>query len=71
MDQARSQTTSKVKAIEQWATLLETLGEGAPSINATADEMAKDLPQELIREVNIQLEQRGVTSFRVSEKLAA
>jgi len=57
--------------IQQWTTLLEALEEGSASINATAEEMAEDLPCNLIREVNDQLALRGVTSFRVNEKLVA
>ena len=62
---------SRIKEIEQWTTLFEALEEGAPSINTTADEMARDIPQELIRSVNHQLAERGHTNFQVSEKLAA
>ena len=57
--------------IQQWTTLLEALEEGSPSINATAEEMAQDLPCNLIKEVNHQLALRGVTSFRVNKKLVA
>ena len=56
--------------IEQWANLLEALEEGSPSINTTAEEMARDLPQNLISGVNDQLKIRGRTSFRVSTQLA-
>jgi len=56
--------------IEQWTNLLEALEEGSPSINTTAEEMARDLPQNLISGVNDQLKIRGRTSFRVSTQLA-
>ncbi len=65
------QLLDKTIEIQQWATLLEALEEGSPSINTTAEEMATDLPCNLIQEVNDQLAQRGVTSFRVPAKLVA
>ncbi len=55
---------SKNVQIEQWTKLLEALYEGSPSINATAEQMAKDLPVELISAVNAQLAIRGC-KFRV------
>ena len=51
--------------VEQWAILLEALQEGSPSINATPEQMAEELPSELIGEVNDQLAQRGCC-FRVA-----
>ena len=45
--------------IMQWAQLLEALDEGSPSIDATAEQMAKDLPRDLVNEVNDQLSKRG------------
>ena len=65
-----NQPTNKSLQIQQWATLLEVLEEGSPSINATAEQMAKDLPLELVSDVNDQLAQRGC-QFRVTEKFAA
>ncbi len=51
--------------VNQWATLFEALEEGSPSINTTPDEMAEDLPCELVGDVNAQLALRGC-QFRVS-----
>ena len=51
--------------INQWAKLLEALEIGSPSITITAEQMAEELPKDLIPEVNNQLALRGST-FRVS-----
>ncbi len=60
------QPISKALQVEQWAKLLEALEEGSPSINATADQMAEELPLELVKAVNDQLAIRG-SDFRVKE----
>jgi hypothetical protein len=45
--------------VEQWVTLLEAMEEGSASISTSTDQMAKDLPMDLIEEVNHQLSHRG------------
>lgn len=47
-----------------WADLLSALQQGSPSISVSAEEMADDLPRELVRPVNLELRQRGC-SFQV------
>lgn len=47
-----------------WADLLSALQQGSPSICVSAEEMADDMPQELVRPVNRELRQRGC-SFQV------
>ena len=51
--------------IEQWTQLLEALQLGSPSISATPDQMAEEMPTELVDDVNQQLAVRGC-SYRVS-----
>ena len=51
--------------IEQWTQLLEAMQQGSPSITATPDQMAEDMPKDLVDEVNQQLEVRGC-SYRVN-----
>ena len=55
---------SRSQQVEQWTQLLEALQLGSPSVCATADQMAEDMPKELIEEVNQQLKLRGC-SYRV------
>lgn len=52
--------------INQWADLLAALVQGSPSISISAEEMAGDLPQELVTPVNLELKQRGC-SFQVRQ----
>ncbi|MFM7312781.1 MAG: hypothetical protein ACKO0M_06400 [Cyanobium sp.] len=47
-----------------WADLLTALQQGSPSICVSAEEMADDMPQELVNPVNRELRQRGC-SFQV------
>jgi hypothetical protein len=47
-----------------WADLLSALQQGSPSISVSAEEMAGDMPRELVRPVNRELRQRGC-SFQV------
>lgn len=47
-----------------WADLLSALQQGSPAICVSAEEMADDMPQELVRPVNRELRQRGC-SFQV------
>lgn len=50
--------------VSQWADLLSTLFAGAPGVNSSAEEMAGELPDELVPPVNAALQQRGC-SFQV------
>jgi hypothetical protein len=54
--------------VSLWADLLSALQQGSPSVNATAEEMAGDIPRELVQPVNRELRQRGC-SFRVNPRL--
>jgi len=56
---------SRSLQIEQWTQLLEAMQTGSPSISATPDQMAEEMPNELVEEVNHQLAARGC-SYRVS-----
>ena len=51
--------------IEQWTQLLEAMQQGSPSITATPDQMAEEMPKDLVDEVNQRLEVRGC-SYRVN-----
>jgi hypothetical protein len=53
--------------ISQWADLLAALVQGSPSISTSAEEMASDLPQNLVTQVNLELQQRGC-SFQVGAR---
>ncbi|MCS5706624.1 hypothetical protein NZK27_10520 [Synechococcus sp. FGCU-3] len=53
--------------IHQWADLLSTLFAGAPGVNASAEDMALELPDELVPPVNQELRQRGC-SFQVKRQ---
>ena len=55
---------SRSLQVEQWTQLLEALQLGSPSISATADQMAEEMPNELMEDVNHQLKVRGC-SYRV------
>ncbi len=50
--------------INQWANFLEALEAAGSSVNTTSEQMTEDLPNELIKGINHELQQRGV-SFRV------
>ena len=58
------QPVSLSRQIDQWSQLLEAMQSGSPSITSTADQMAEDMPSELVDGVNQQLAERGC-SFRV------
>ena len=55
---------SRSVQIQQWTHFLEAMEEGSPSIDATPEQMAADIPCELVEDVNHQLAQRGCR-FRV------
>ncbi|MFM7240347.1 MAG: hypothetical protein ACKOZN_12275 [Cyanobium sp.] len=50
--------------VQQWADLLELLLQGVEAVATSAEDMARELPRELVSPVNWELEQRG-SSFRV------
>ena len=52
------------RLIGLWADLLSALQQGSPGIATSAEEMAGDLPRELVAPVNRELRQRGC-SFQV------
>jgi hypothetical protein len=56
--------------IDQWADLLSALEQGSPSISTSAEEMASDLPANLVAQVNQELRQRGCR-FQVRRKASA
>ena len=58
------QPVSLSRQIDQWSQLLEAMQSGSPSITSTADQMAEEMPNELVDAVNQQLAERGC-SFRV------
>ena len=45
--------------IGQWADLLSTLAAGAPGVKASVEEMADELPEDLVSPVNAELRHRG------------
>lgn len=51
--------------VEQWVALLSALEAGSPSISTSAEQMAEDLPKELVDPVNRQLRKIGCR-FQVS-----
>jgi hypothetical protein len=60
------QPMAQHQLVGQWADLLVALVQGSPAISTSAEEMASDLPQELVRPVNLELQQRGC-SFQVQQ----
>jgi len=50
--------------VQQWADLLELLQQGVAAVTTSAEDMAQDLPRELVSPVNQELQQRG-SSFQV------
>lgn len=57
-------TVQRTTLVQQWAALLCALSEGSPSISTSADQMAEELPGELVEPVNRQLHELGC-SFQV------
>jgi hypothetical protein len=53
--------------VQQWAQLLSALTDGSPSINTSADQMAEEMPGELVASVNAELREIGC-SFQVAER---
>ena len=44
--------------VEQWASLLELLSDGCASISTSVEQMAEDVPRDLIAPVNAQLREQ-------------
>lgn len=59
---------ARQRLVALWADLLTALQQGASGVATTAEEMAVDLPHELISPVNHELRQRG-SSFQVGRSL--
>jgi len=57
-------SAQRSRLVEQWAVLLSALDEGSPSISTSADQMAEDLPGDLVDPVNAELRLLGC-SFQV------
>jgi len=53
------------RLIEQWAELLHTLVGGVAAVSTSAEEMAQELPVDLVTAVNRALQERG-SSFQVA-----
>jgi hypothetical protein len=51
--------------VQQWAQLLSALTDGSPSISTSADQMAEEMPGELVDSVNAELRDIGC-SFQVA-----
>ncbi len=66
MTSARHQRSDAVDAnlVQQWADLLELLQQGVEAVATSAEDMAQELPRELVSPVNLELQQRG-SSFQV------
>lgn len=71
LEQNGYQRMSRSNQVAQWTQLLEALEEGSPSIDLTPAQMAEDLPEELVDDVNVQLAERGcdfrVTTTRITQ----
>ena len=52
------------RLVQQWADLLELLQQGVEAVVTSAEDMAQELPRELVTPVNQELQQRG-SSFQV------
>ena len=61
---------TRAQHVKQWVALLEALSEGSASITTTPEQMAEELPSELVADVNAQLSSRGCR-FQATSKPAA
>jgi hypothetical protein len=68
LEQQGVQPLARQRLVGQWADLLEALVQGAAAVVTSAEEMAGELPGELVVEVNQVLQARG-SSFRVGAGL--
>jgi hypothetical protein len=55
---------AQLQLVHQWADLLELLLQGVEAVATSAEDMARELPRELVSPVNRELRQRG-SSFQV------
>mgnify|MGYP006293244729 FL=1 len=62
-------TVRPATLVQQWVDLLIALSDGSPSINTSAEQMAEEMPAELMEPVNLQLRQQGC-SFQVQRPQA-
>ena len=69
-ERAGLQPVQRTTLVQQWAQLLSALTEGSPSISTSADQMAEDLPSELVEPVNAELRVIGCT-FQVNSRAHA
>jgi hypothetical protein len=53
--------------VQQWADLLELLLPGVAAVSTSAEDMARELPSDLVSPVNKELRQRG-SSFQVPRR---
>jgi hypothetical protein len=69
MTSARHQHSdpARAKLVQQWADLLELLQTGVEAVATSAEDMAQELPRELVTPVNRELQQRG-SSLRVPRR---
>lgn len=68
LEQLGVQPLAHQRLVSQWADLLDALVQGAAAVLTSAEEMAKDLPGELVGEVNEALQARG-SSFQLTSRL--
>ena len=71
LEQSGYQPISREIQIEQWVTLIEALEQGSPAIASTPEQMAEELPKELVSEVNNKLAIRGCIFRAEEEKICA
>jgi hypothetical protein len=63
------QTVARQTLVEQWADLLDALQLGSASISTSAEDMASEMPAELVEPVNRRLQQLG-SPFQVGVRPA-
>ncbi|MGC6484025.1 MAG: hypothetical protein ACON4T_10765 [Synechococcus sp.] len=61
---------TRAQHVKQWVALLEALSEGSAAITTTPEQMAEELPAELVADVNSQLSRRGC-HFQANVKSSA
>ena len=69
LEQCGYRPVTRSERISQWTDLLEAMTAGSPSITTTADQMAEELPTDLVEDVNHQLSRRGC-GFQVCRSLS-
>ena len=61
---------TRAQHVKQWVALLEALTEGLASITTTPEQMAEELPADLVADVNNQLSRRGCRFQATAKPLA-